>query len=136
MTTLNETLKGAKQDPAKKRPASGAVTGILVTLAVSAITSALAGVALGRGFGLSVPFMAGFLLVLAVAFFLRMVVLVAASAWQEVAVATAPKLAAAVMIGTFVAETTLKDHQGAALAADYEKHFAEAFRSKDEGGYL
>jgi len=139
MTTANETPKAAKRDLEKGQRASQAeagASGLLVTLALSAITSGLAGVALHRGFGVSVPFAAGFVLILAFAFFLRMVVLIVASGWQQVAVSSAPKLAAAVAIGTFVAETTLKEYLGAAQAADFEKHFAEAFPVKNEGGYL
>lgn len=142
MTTATETLKGgAKKDPAEKgksapSPATGGATGMLITFSLSAIVSGLAGVALNRGFGVSVPFVAGFVLVLAFAFFLRMAVLIVATGWQEVAVSAAPRVAAGVVAGSFAAEMALKEHLGAEALKDFEKHVHEAFPAKDDGGYL
>lgn len=143
MTTATETLKGgAKKNPAEKgksapSPATGGAAGMLITFSLSAIVSGLAGVALNRGFGVSVPFMAGFVLVLAFAFFLRLATLVVASGWQEAAVSAAPRVAAGVVIGSFIAETSLKEAMGAEALKGFEKHLAEAFpAAKDDGGYL
>lgn len=136
MTATTKALKDDAKGKGRKVPAgSGAADGMLVTLALSAITSGLAGVALNKGFGVSVPFAAGFFLIVASAFFLCLATLVVATSWQSAAVAAAPKLAAGIVAGTFAAETAIKEHLGTEALKDFDRHAAEAF-GKDNGGYM
>jgi hypothetical protein len=111
VTTLNDILndgngqspKPAKQKPVKPDPGSSFATAIGATLALCAIVSGLAGVALHRGFGLSVPFLAGFFLVLGFAFFVRLIALTVAGAWFNVATDAAPRLILAEAVAEFEA---------------------------------
>jgi uncharacterized membrane protein YqjE len=122
---------------ATRTPKGSAATGLITTVALSAIVSGLAGVGLHKGFGVPVPFMAGFTLIMAFAFLLRLAVLIVSRGWQEAAIAAAPQVAAGVVVGSFFAETTLKEALGAEALKDFEKHLAEAFPAEDtKGGYL
>jgi hypothetical protein len=110
MTILNDLLDGNDQSPkpvkvtpAKPSTGSSLLAAIGSLIALCAIVSGLAGVALHRGFGLSVPFVAGFFLVLAFAFFVRLVTLSIAGAWFNVAVEATPRLVLAEAVAEFEA---------------------------------
>lgn len=138
MTTATETVKTAKQpgkgpDKASSAASSGAIS--LAALILCAIVSWLAGLALHRGFGMSVPFLAGFFLLVAFAFFLRLVVLIVASGWFEAASGYATEVAMKTVIGAFIAETELRKAQDAGVLQHMSKRI-EDMSAKDGGGYL
>jgi hypothetical protein len=92
--------------------AGGLLTGFIATLASSALVSGLAGLALNRGFGVSIPFLAGFFLIVAFLFFVRLVALVAAGAWHNVAIEAASRLAAGTVVGMAAAQAVLESQNG------------------------
>lgn len=101
-------VKPAAKPEANAFPGRSFIFAFASILAGSAIASGLAGLALHRGFGLSLPFMAGWLLLIAVLFFLRQVALTVAGAWYEMATAKAGEIAARSVIGATVAAVELE----------------------------
>lgn len=126
MTATFEPLTQPAGKPAKRAPLKAApretsfTVAILAVLSGSAIASGLSGLALHRGFGVSVPFMAGWFLILGFLFFLRMAVLTAAGAWFNVAIQAAPKLAEASVAGAAIAEQEVEDLLNAMALLDMD----------------
>ncbi len=115
MTTQTEILKTAKKD---QPSASGVTAGFIVTLGVTALVSWVAGVALHQGFGVSVPFMAAWLLLLAFQFLAKTTVQVIAQGWFGVAVEHESRLAGEYALGQAAADELLSS---AAFLAMHEK---------------
>jgi hypothetical protein len=105
MTTLDDLNRSRPQAQAPAGPPdTGFAVGIAISLAGSAIVSWLAGVGLHHGFGVSVPFMAGFTVMVAFLFFVRVTVLVAASGWFGVRMTAEPKITASQVVATYAAQ--------------------------------
>jgi hypothetical protein len=73
---------------------TGFATGFATVLIGSATASWLGGMALHKGFGVSVPFLAGFFLIIAFLFFVRPVAYQIAGPWFDLAGQTALRLTA------------------------------------------
>lgn len=99
MTT--ETVKTAKDN---QPSASGVTTSFIVTLGIAALVSWLAGVALHQGFGVPVPFMAAWLLIVAFLFLAKTTTRVVALGWYGALLELTPQLAASETAAAVVAE--------------------------------
>jgi hypothetical protein len=85
------TVKGLG-DKKTAAPSNGILLGLASIVCGSAIISWLAGVGLHRGFGISVPFVAGLVLLLTFMFFLRLSFLVIGGAWFTAEIQATPQL--------------------------------------------
>jgi len=103
VNSASETLSNVKQaskTPDGKSGSAGIVGGFVSMLAGSAIASGLAGVALNKGFGIPVPFLAGFFLIIGFLFFLRLAANTVAYAWFAKQAESAAAIAAANYLGS------------------------------------
>lgn len=102
--TTEDIKQPVKDDQQPGTVTPGFTSGLFVTLGVTALVSWLAGIALHQGFGVPVPFMAAWLLILAFLFFVKTTVNIAASGWYAAVLQVTPRLVAAETAGAIVAE--------------------------------
>lgn len=134
MTNLTETVEAPKGDDGKtvKAPGKGAslTAGFLASLAVYAIIVFVAGVALNRGFQVHVPFMAGWLLLIAGGILVKNLANSVAGTWHAARIlADIDRMAA-----TMAANAAIQQEHSSGLAGLLAKF--DGVTDTDNGGYL
>src|SRR5579872_501481 len=127
MTTVNETPE--RQAPkARKVPSKwdGIISGIIATLGTWAFLAWLAGVGLGRGFGVSVPFIPALILALVFGGVVKSLLSMAADTWHAARV----KADTAFLAAHMAVQAQLQD----ASQADMAKLFADLGMDKPAPG--
>lgn len=134
MTTQAETLEPPEdtaKDPAKA-PGKGAsfTAGFLYSLGLYALLAWVAGIAVNKGYGVHVPFMAGWLLLLVTGWLVKHLATNVAGAWHHARVLADIDLMAAAM----AAQQAVRQEQGDGLAGLLAKLGKTA--DEDTGAYL
>ena len=127
MTTINEVLE-QKAPQARKVPSKwdGIISGIIATLGTWAFLAWLAGVGLGRGFGVSVPFIPALILAFVFGGVVKSLLSMAADTWHAARV----KADTALLVGQMMAQEELRK----ASAGDMAKLFADLGMDKPAPG--
>lgn len=127
MTTETETVPQAKAKPAAK---AGFLAAFIATLAILALFAWLGGVALNKGFGVHVPFVASWILLAVGLAVVKSAASEVASTWHSTRVKADVTFLAATMAAQ---EAMQKEHSGG-LADFLSKLGSED--TKDTGAYL
>jgi hypothetical protein len=126
MTTQTETPEVPKGDAKAPGRGSSLLASVILSLAVYAVLAWVGGIALNKGFGVHVPFMAGWLLLMAAGILIKHTTTNVAGSWHHARVLADIDLMAATM--------AVHEAAQAKTFLDMDKRVRAA--EKDAGAYL